>query len=158
MTTFVFCGKEMDIREFFITENFITHIRVNQARKVKDLDIPLSKDKRQHLIITGKNGSGKTGLLLELEKFLRSSFSRSYSQVLESYNSSGVDIYERVKFEDFLARFRGTDITFAHKNLFRSKALLFLFFGAKRSSIMEVPKGIEKINFSEKSLLQSAPN
>ena len=53
-----------------MTENFITNIFVENSRKVKDLEIPLSSELRQHLILTGKNGSGKTSLLLEINKFL----------------------------------------------------------------------------------------
>jgi predicted ATPase len=46
-----------------MSETFITHIQVKQVRNVSDLDIPLSEHERKHLIITGKNGSGKTSLL-----------------------------------------------------------------------------------------------
>lgn len=42
---------------------FLTDIHINALRHLKDLDITLSRDKRQHLILTGKNGSGKTSLL-----------------------------------------------------------------------------------------------
>ncbi len=42
---------------------FISKIMVNKVRHLKDLEIPLAKDKKKHLIITGKNGSGKTVLL-----------------------------------------------------------------------------------------------
>ncbi len=46
-----------------MTETFITHIHVDKVRHVKDLEIHLSDTERKHLIITGKNGSGKTSLL-----------------------------------------------------------------------------------------------
>jgi recombinational DNA repair ATPase RecF len=46
---------------------FISHIHVNEVRHLKNIDIPLSEDKRQHLILTGKNGSGKTSLLEQLK-------------------------------------------------------------------------------------------
>ncbi|MDR0836339.1 MAG: hypothetical protein LBN11_07180, partial [Tannerella sp.] len=51
-------------------ETFITKIKVNESRRVYDLEIPLSDSGRQHLFITGKNGSGKTSLLIEINKFL----------------------------------------------------------------------------------------
>ena len=44
-------------------EIFITEILVNKCRHIRDFEILLSKIKRKHLIITGKNGSGKTSLL-----------------------------------------------------------------------------------------------
>ena len=53
-----------------MTENFITKILIENSRNIKDLEIQLSSETRQHLILTGKNGSGKTSLLLEINKFL----------------------------------------------------------------------------------------
>ena len=51
---------------------FITDIKINQVRHLKNIEIPLSKDRMKHLIITGKNGSGKTSLLDALAVFLNS--------------------------------------------------------------------------------------
>ncbi len=50
---------------------FISHIHINQVRHLKNLDIPLSATERQHLILTGANGSGKTSFLLELKEYLK---------------------------------------------------------------------------------------
>ncbi len=50
--------------------NFITSIHINQIFHLKDLDIPLSSECRQHLLLTGKNGSGKTSLLNAIMEFI----------------------------------------------------------------------------------------
>ena len=50
--------------------NYITKIKINSVRHLKNIEIPLSENERQHLIITGKNGSGKTSLLEALRLFL----------------------------------------------------------------------------------------
>ena len=42
---------------------YINNIHINQVRHLKDINIPLEKDAYPHLMITGKNGSGKTSLL-----------------------------------------------------------------------------------------------
>jgi len=42
---------------------FIKNIHINELFHLKDLDIPIADEKYPHLIITGKNGSGKTVLL-----------------------------------------------------------------------------------------------
>ena len=42
---------------------YIKNIHINQVRHLKDINIPLEKDAYPHLMITGKNGSGKTSLL-----------------------------------------------------------------------------------------------
>ena len=59
----------------FMEEIFISEINVKKARVVKDLFIAFSDTERKHLIITGKNGSGKTSVLLELNKLLNNLFS-----------------------------------------------------------------------------------
>ena len=43
--------------------NYITKIEVNRVRHLQEIEIPLSESEMKHLIITGKNGSGKTSLL-----------------------------------------------------------------------------------------------
>ena len=43
--------------------NFITSIKVNHIFHLENFCIPISENEKKHLIITGKNGSGKTILL-----------------------------------------------------------------------------------------------
>ena len=45
-------------------EHFIKEIRI--VRHLKDINISLDSEHRQHLILTGKNGSGKTSVLDEI--------------------------------------------------------------------------------------------
>jgi predicted ATP-binding protein involved in virulence len=49
---------------------FINNIHVNRLFHLKDFDIPIADAKYPHLIITGKNGSGKTILLNAISDFL----------------------------------------------------------------------------------------
>ena len=44
-------------------EHFITKIKIEKVRHLDDIEICLSNTERRHLLITGKNGSGKTSLL-----------------------------------------------------------------------------------------------
>lgn len=44
-------------------DNFITSINVNHIFHLENFSIPISETEKKHLIITGKNGSGKTILL-----------------------------------------------------------------------------------------------
>ena len=48
---------------------FITELQIMNVRHLKDICIPLSKDKMKHLILTGKNGSGKTSVLEYLNRY-----------------------------------------------------------------------------------------
>lgn len=49
-------------------EHYITKIHIDSLRHLNDIDIPLSAGSRRHLLLTGKNGSGKTSLLEALKK------------------------------------------------------------------------------------------
>lgn len=51
---------------------FIEKIHIDHVRHLKNIDISLSKDSMRPLIITGKNGAGKTSLLDSLSVYLNS--------------------------------------------------------------------------------------
>ena len=50
--------------------NFITAIHVKDLRHLHGIDIQLSDKERRHLMITGKNGTGKTTLLDAIARYL----------------------------------------------------------------------------------------
>lgn len=52
-------------------EHFITSIHINEVRHLKNIEIKLNSEKRQHLILTGKNGSGKTSVLRAMKSYLQ---------------------------------------------------------------------------------------
>lgn len=49
---------------------FITSVTIESVRHLKDITIPLSEEKPKHLILTGRNGSGKTSVLEALAEHL----------------------------------------------------------------------------------------
>ena len=51
-------------------EHFITAVHIGRVRHLEDITINLDTEKRQHLILTGKNGSGKTSVLDAIRKTL----------------------------------------------------------------------------------------
>jgi len=63
---------------------FITKIHINKVRHLENIDICLSENGKKHLILTGKNGSGKTSLLNALNE----SFSNMTSELYEDHNIS----------------------------------------------------------------------
>ncbi len=64
-------------------EIFIKKIHINQVRNIKDFEIPISETEKKHLIITGKNGSGKTSLLNELKFYLGNVISGTYDYYIK---------------------------------------------------------------------------
>lgn len=53
-----------------MTQTFLTELSILKVRHLSDINIPLSSNSRKHLIITGKNGSGKTSVLTAIVDFL----------------------------------------------------------------------------------------
>ena len=51
---------------------FVSKIVIDKVRHLKNLEIELSTEEKKHLILTGKNGSGKTSLLNSIATFLNS--------------------------------------------------------------------------------------
>ena len=49
---------------------FMTALNIVNVRHLKNITIPLSTTERRSIILTGKNGSGKTSVLGSLENFL----------------------------------------------------------------------------------------
>ena len=72
--------------------NFINNIHINKLFHLSDFDIPVADEKFPHLIITGKNGSGKTILLNAVSDFLnkikddKAKHFLGYYKSLETYN------------------------------------------------------------------------
>ena len=50
-------------------QTFLTGIEIKKVRHLKNISISLDEKVRKHLILTGKNGSGKTSVLESLVKF-----------------------------------------------------------------------------------------
>lgn len=48
---------------------FISSIKINKVRHLNNLQIDIAESDKKHLIITGKNGSGKTSLLDSMSIF-----------------------------------------------------------------------------------------
>ena len=53
---------------------FITNLEINKVRHLKDISIPLSENQIRHLVLTGKNGSGKTSVMEALAGYLGNLF------------------------------------------------------------------------------------
>lgn len=66
---------------------FMTALHIYNVRHLKDIVIPLSSEQRKALILTGKNGSGKTSVLMAMRDFMEYAVSQSFSsqEKCESY-------------------------------------------------------------------------
>jgi predicted ATP-binding protein involved in virulence len=86
---------------------FITSLRINELRHLKNIEINLSQDHKKHLILTGKNGSGKTSVLETLITLLRND---------ESNESKGKSVEcEFHSFEDWREKLRQSEVVVAFR-------------------------------------------
>lgn len=81
-------------------EHYITEIRIDELRHLSNIVISLNPDKRQHLIITGQNGSGKTSLLLAIQKYLRAINDGKLKMLYQLYDQSLAETQKRTEDAD----------------------------------------------------------
>lgn len=155
-----------------MSDSFITKIQVNDVRNLTPLEIPLSDERRNHLIITGKNGSGKTTLLLAIKAFMEKvstgqlwAFAQA-KQEISVHTRSLVELKQSVRdqaateqiintenalgqWKQHLAEFGGVELEFRNRSelldRYIVRSFIFTFFDAKRAAQTVVPRGIEKV-------------
>lgn len=116
-----------------MSKTFITDLHIDKVRHIENFDIPLSKSEMKHLIITGKNGSGKTSVLNYIrqacEMLLKGQYRLNQLFVNDSLNS--------------LLLFSKTTHTVEAK--LAKQEYLVIFFEARRTPNLKAPKSAEKI-------------
>ena len=134
-------------------EHFITEIKINQVRQLENIAITLNKEKRQHLLLTGKNGSGKTSLVLAMKDELSAMVMDSKEDKMEPY-ISGSSL--KGQFRKYLQELENKDqviLKIKGEESLRRQYLLgnFIsaFFPANRSSDMKKPNGVQDIKLKE---------
>jgi predicted ATP-binding protein involved in virulence len=147
-----------------MTDAFITAIHVKKVCNIEDFTIPLSETERKHLVITGKNGSGKTSLLREINKFIHEIIINPhgwYERCIKEINQfkeqllNTRNVNERLNLEQVLkqrefivAKYGNIKLTF-YKLESLHKDLINVFFEAKRVIAPLIPQGINKVNLLE---------
>jgi predicted ATP-binding protein involved in virulence len=124
-----------------VQEMFITNIHIGNVRHLENIDIVLSETERKHLILTGKNGSGKTSLLQEIRDFTEAYKKHGFGSVYLSNSGELLDF-----FKDYQVSMR-----FSHEANCeeRNNNFLLAYIGARKGRIpdLSAPKQIEKTPF-----------
>ena len=63
---------------------FITNLKIRQVMHLMDITIPLSEKHVKHLILTGKNGSGKTSVAAALARYLNKIYTGEREQAFRN--------------------------------------------------------------------------
>lgn len=110
---------------------FITRIQIEKVRHLQNIDIILSDTVRKHLILTGKNGCGKTSLL----EAMRNNISfHQLPDILIPPNSRDKS---------------GVDISYSN-NILDYQNIIFIYISVERSKLV-LPKSIEPMTIKEKT-------
>lgn len=153
--------------------NFLTSIHINKIFHLENIDIPIDSNEKKHLIITGKNGSGKTSLLVALVEFFQiiqddktlsfldiESSLNHWKDALHSINADNASESVTLRIKENLKMYQHSyDKTFGQINLkfntlkrisekISSCFFLFAFYAANRKTEVNPPKNPEKPNLS----------
>jgi len=130
---------------------FITRIQIGKVRHLTNADITLSETERQHLILTGKNGSGKTSLLEAIRDYVlinqKEKAPRRNSQIAAALDHAlfGPNALH------LIADIPSLDVTFSD-NVDNYFDIMFAYFSAERSEFI-LPKAIEPVDVWGKTII-----
>ena len=115
---------------------FITKIHIDKVRHLENFDIVLSDTECKHLILTGKNGSGKTSLLEAMRE----------------------NILDQQNLPLFGQRIPKIIISHSHE-ISNSSSIVYVYFSASRNSF-DLPKAVETVNIMSKTEIREnlSPN
>lgn len=166
-----------------VDKTFMTELRINHVRHLKDITIPLSESQPKHLILTGKNGSGKTSVLKSAVDFLSYAVSDNFviqSDCLENIAFDEQRLQTASNSESGKLDCEGIRNSIAHWNKFlshwadgvvlafpsylnlREKYLkgeyILAYYGDDREIKVQISKNIEKVDLQEVYSLKDHPS
>ena len=115
--------------KIIMKQTFLKEIEIRKVRHLENITIPLDKNKRKHLILTGKNGSGKTSVLESLVTYFD-----AIVQSSQSSNMGATAVFDSM-----------TDM----QNKFNQGNFIFAYYKDEREFQVEPYKNIEKIQLED---------
>lgn len=129
---------------------FITKIHIDNVRNmehIKNIDIVLSETEKKHLILTGRNGCGKTSLLRTIKQYVEEHYKIKNSMKTQFFGENFLahlcltrDDYSSDTLNDF-----NFNIKIDTNKRFKVSETIFVHMPADRFDLFDVPQTIEKI-------------
>ena len=137
-----------------LDNHFITKIHILELMNISNASIELSGEKRQHLLFTGKNGSGKTSMLNALKMTLSAinKGKRIEYKKYESAQDDGLHGMRDLADELYQKYVSGVMVDFNSDttldNAFMEGRFVTAFYPANRRTEIDLAHGVENIQLS----------
>lgn len=160
---------------------FVTGIKIENVRHLKNINISLPEDEVKHLIFTGKNGSGKTSVLDALSHYLNTvatsdrltktqRFLQQHKNALEKLQEQKAENAQVIEEENAVIRYTnelnqmksGISVEFNESAdalcyCFAKGQFVLAYYKAERTFKADIPQHVEKINLKEKYSITEEP-
>ena len=139
-------------------KHFITKIHIDKLLNLENITIGLSPEKRQHLLLTGKNGSGKTSLLNAIHKTL-SAINKSAWIKYKNYETTD---HKGPLLDKLYNKYSsGVNVEFKSNTTldtaFSTGSFITAFFPADRQTKIIPAHGVEDIKLSSAYIFTDSP-
>ena len=136
-------------------KHFITKIYIDKLLNLENISIILSLEKKQHLLLTGKNGSGKTSLLNAIKQTLSAINDESWMDYKQGSNAKPTVFIQgqpAVPVRSYQKYSTGIHIEFNTDEVldsaFSSGNFITAFFPADRKTNIALANGVEDVKLS----------
>ena len=129
---------------------YIKNIHINKVRHLRDINIPLDKEDYPHLMITGKNGSGKTSLLNAIANHIeriandRYKYFEEYKSKIKYFENELEKYKSKIKYFENELKVNPQNILSIEQQLQYYKNQYELFFGEVTVAFEDVDNLIRK--------------
>lgn len=159
---------------------FIKNMRIDKVRHLKNINIQISENECRHIILTGKNGSGKTSVLDAIAIFINSiTTGTNPAEVVAKINDTKerIEFYVKTQNEDYLQKDKdnlkyltgqyinitagmwldfNTSFTKIQKE-FEAGRFIVAYYKADRVFSSVEPKHVEKVQLKSEYMINEMP-
>ena len=159
---------------------FIKNMRIDKVRHLKNINIQISENECRHIILTGKNGSGKTSVLDAIAIFINSiTTGTNPAEVVAKINDTKerIEFYVKTQNEDYLQKDKDNlkDLTGQYINItagmwldfntsftkiqkeFEAGRFIVAYYKADRVFSSVEPKHVEKVQLKSEYMINEMP-
>ena len=159
--------------------HYITEIKIEELRHLSNISICLNEDQRTNLLLTGKNGSGKTTVLNALKKYLTvipdqkmknweenwPEWMKQKKKEMETAKSENEKFDAQQMYEIYynnIKKYRdGLLVAFNQKDglesSFQNGQFILAYYGAERKTDLIIQNGVEDVVLDRSYSLDSNP-